>query len=119
MNALLVFLGGGLGALSRYYLSSFIIRAVPSRFPLGIFACNVLGCFLIGLGVGFAAKSAPSWFGPFALIGFLGGFTTFSTFANDSLSLMQAGRAELAWVNIIASIAVGLAAVACGVKLAQ
>ncbi|MBK1835415.1 fluoride efflux transporter CrcB [Roseibacillus ishigakijimensis] len=117
MNLVLVFLGGGLGAVARYGLNSVLTQWLGGRFPLGILACNVLGCFLIGLAAGFAQKTAPGWLGPFVIVGFLGGFTTFSTFSSDNLALLREGSPGLACLNIMASLALGLLAVAWGWRL--
>ena len=64
MNFLLVFLGGGLGALSRFTLTKIITDLCGIKFPLGILTCNLLGCFLIGLAAGHASKTVPDWFAP-------------------------------------------------------
>lgn len=119
MNYLLIFLGGGAGALSRFLLSKAITDLAGIRFPLGILTCNLLGCFLIGLAAGYASKSIPEWFAPFILVGFLGGFTTFSTFANDSYTLLKAGESSLGILNLILSVALGLFAVFLGLKLSS
>ncbi len=123
MHILYIFLGGGLGAVSRFGLSSAIQSFAEHirlhRFPLGIFACNLLGCFLIGCLFGYIASrssSPPAWLHPLAVTGFLGGFTTFSTFALDSQKLFSSSPA-LALLNITASILGGLFAVWLGFKL--
>lgn len=118
MKLFLVFLGGGLGAVSRFALTKTITELCGVKFPWGILACNLLGCFAIGLAVGHASKTAPDWFGPLIIIGFLGGFTTFSTFANDSLSFMKSGDSALAFLNILASVVPGIIAVWWGLKIA-
>ena len=117
MNYLLVFLGGGLGALSRFALTKAISDLSGIKFPLGILTCNLLGCFLIGLAAGYASKTAPDWFGPLLIVGFLGGFTTFSTFSSDSLSLMRSGDASLGLLNILVSVIPGVLAVWWGLRL--
>ncbi|MEM9081774.1 MAG: fluoride efflux transporter CrcB [Verrucomicrobiota bacterium] len=119
MTALLVFLGGGLGALARLGLNEGISKLTGDRFPLGILACNVLGCFLIGLASGYLSRSAPSWFTPLIMIGFLGGFTTFSTFARDTVNLFTERGLALAAANILLSVCVCLFAVLLGLKLSQ
>ena len=119
MKILLIFLGGGLGAISRFALSQAVTSLLGIRFPLGILACNLLGCFLIGLAVGYSSKSAPDWFAPLLVIGFLGGFTTFSTFANDSLSLFEEGHSSLAFTNLLLSVIPGLLAVWGGLKISS
>lgn len=125
MNFLLIFLGGGLGALSRYCLATGVESLVSStklhRFPLGILACNLLGCFCIGLLVGWIATREgghPSWLHPFAVVGFLGAFTTFSSFAMDNHRLMADAPFHVI-SNIIISIIGSLIAVWLGFKLAH
>ncbi|GHC50039.1 fluoride efflux transporter CrcB [Roseibacillus persicicus] len=117
MKLFLVFLGGGLGAVARFTLTKAISDWAGIRFPWGILTCNLLGCFLIGLAAGHASKSAPDWFGPLLIVGFLGGFTTFSTFSNDSLSLIRSGEASLGLINILASVIPGVLAVWLGLRL--
>jgi CrcB protein len=122
MNALLVFLGGGLGSLARFGLSSGIQsiakKTALHQFPLGILVCNLVGCFLIGCVFGFfAQRTAPAWVFPLLTTGFLGGFTTFSTFAKDTHSLWTTGLTHLAIAKIILSVALGIGAVILGLKL--
>ncbi len=122
MNALLVFLGGGLGSLARWSLSAGIQSLAEKtsfhRFPVGIFTCNVLGCFLIGCLFGyFTQKAAPAWVFPLLATGFLGGFTTFSTFAKDTHTMWSGGLTTFAIAQIVLSVLLGLAAVAAGIKL--
>lgn len=119
MNYLLVFLGGGLGALSRFALTKIITDLCGIRFPWGILTCNLIGCFLIGLLAGQVNKTIPEWFGPLVIVGFLGGFTTFSTFANDSLSLLKEENITLGTLNIIGSIILGILTVWWGLKLSS
>jgi CrcB protein len=114
-----VFLGGGLGAVSRYGVSLAAARAFPTAaLPWGTWAVNVAGCFALGLLVPvFAGR--PEWPEPVRLgatTGFLGGLTTFSTFGQETVSL--AGRAPgLALANVGANVLVGLAAAALGAWL--
>jgi|TARA_B110000908_G_scaffold89553_1_gene106536 CrcB protein len=123
VNLLYIFLGGGLGAISRFGLSSGIQSLAEHtrlhRFPIGIFACNILGSFLIGCLFGYIASRGnehPAWLHPLAVTGFLGAFTTFSTFALDSQKLFASSPA-LAILNITASVVGSLAAVWLGFKL--
>ncbi|MBT7958334.1 MAG: fluoride efflux transporter CrcB [Akkermansiaceae bacterium] len=122
MNLIFIFLGGGLGALSRYGVSSSIQSLVENtrlqRFPLGILACNLTGCFLIGLIFGWIVSrngEQSSWFQPLVITGFLGAFTTFSAFALDTQKLFESSPA-LAIVNIAASVAGSLLAIWLGFK---
>ncbi len=123
MNLLYIFLGGGLGAISRFGLSSGIQSLAEHtrlhRFPIGIFACNILGSFLIGCLFGYIASRGnqhPAWLHPLAVTGFLGAFTTFSTFALDTQKLFASSPA-LAILNIAASVVGSLLAVWLGFKL--
>lgn len=117
-----IFLGGGLGALFRYGVSSGIQSLAEQtrlhRFPIGILACNLLGCFLIGLLFGWIASrngDHPAWLHPLAVTGFLGAFTTFSTFALDTQKLFDASPA-LAITNVASSVVGSLFAVWLGFK---
>ena len=121
MNAFLIFLGGGLGALSRWGLSAGIekltLRTALHQFPLGIMVCNVLGCFLIGCVFGHFLQKHPSWVVPLLVTGFLGGFTTFSTFGRDTLEALQNGLPLTAVLNILLSVILGVLAVWAGLRL--
>jgi len=121
MNALLIFLGGGLGALSRWGLSSGIeklsARTSLHQFPLGILACNLLGCFLIGCIFGHFVQKHPAWVFPLLVTGFLGGFTTFSTFGRDTVAAIQNGLPLVAILNILVSVILGVFAVWAGLRL--
>ena len=90
MSWLLVAAGGAIGAVARHALNSLIHqRIVTSRFPVGIFVVNVAGSFAIGLLGGLLASERLAWgqgARTFAIVGVLGGFTTFSSFSFDTLS---------------------------------
>jgi fluoride exporter len=85
--------GGFLGSISRFLASRFVQNIFPSAFPLGTFLVNITGCFLIGLIYGISERSSLLTTGwkMFLAIGFCGGFTTFSTFANENLALLRDG----------------------------
>ncbi len=122
MNLFLIFLGGGLGSLARFGLSSAIQNLATKtslhRFPFGTLSCNVLGCFLIGCLFGyFSNRVAPPWIFPFLATGFLGGFTTFSTFAKETHDLWNGDLTHLTLLKIVISVALGIFSVFLGMKL--
>ena len=114
-NLLLVALGGAGGSVLRYLLSN-----INTSFPWGTFAVNVLGSFLIGLLVGLMSKGVLSPEMKLLLVtGFCGGFTTFSTFANESFSMMKAGDVLLTALYVGASVIIGILAVWGGMTLSN
>ena len=121
---LLIFLGGGLGAVSRWLLSSGVQtlaeKTALKHFPWGILSCNLFGCFLVGTLFGAVAqREHPAWLFPLAVTGFLGGFTTFSAFGNDTRILFFDGFNALAFTNVLVSTIGGIALVFVGFKLAS
>lgn len=116
-NFLFIGLGGFLGAVLRYAVSELVQNwSKVSHFPFGTLAVNLLGCLLIGALA--QLGESKNVFTPEAtsliFLGFLGAFTTFSTFSNDSLNLMRNGQSLLSYLNIGASVVLGLAAVWLG-----
>lgn len=119
MEALAVFLGGGVGSLSRYLLSKYVNGAASTLFPLGTFAVNALGCFAIGfLFTAFEERLAPPELRLLLVTGFLGGFTTFSSFGLETVNLAKGGETFLSLVNVAASVVAGLALVIAGMAVA-
>ena len=113
--------GGALGAVLRYGLSVGCQRLAGGVFPVGTLAVNVAGCLLIGfLG---ALLSGPALLRDELrlglLVGVLGGFTTFSTFGWETFALLNDGEWSRAAANVVASNALGLAAVWLGYRVAQ
>jgi fluoride exporter len=108
--------GGSLGALARYGLDALIEQHVDALFPWSTFAINVSGCFLNGLIVAVVvdALGAPAWLSRGLVIGFLGAYTTFSTFAAETYELTELSHWALAVANVALSAAVGVAAFALG-----
>ncbi len=108
-NVLLIFIGSGLGATARYLLSLQLQGSTPgNKMPWGILTCNLLGCLLIGILFGLLKAHHPNWISPLAMTGFLGGFTTFSTFALDTQKIIQSGNLGLALSYILLSVIGGL-----------
>lgn len=114
-SLLLVAAGGAVGSACRYLIA----RMLETSFPWATFAVNILGSLLIGFLVGLAGRGVVSAEVRLLLVtGFCGGFTTFSTFANESFALMKAGDILLMAAYIAASVTIGVLAVWCGIKLA-
>jgi len=110
VTLLLIGVGGALGSMARYLLSTLVYRLVPSLFPFGTFVVNVVGCVLFGIIVGLAEQRfvlRPDA-RAFLLIGVLGGFTTFSTFAFESFELLRDGQFTSAAVNVVGQVVAGI-----------
>jgi fluoride exporter len=116
---LFVFLGGGLGSVCRFGLGH-LTAGYRWQFPWATFAANVLACFLLGIFVMLNAKGRLGGQMPVLLMaGFCGGFSTFSTFSNETVQMMLAGDWLKAGVYIIASVLVCLMAVYWGLKFIE
>jgi fluoride exporter len=116
-SILMVALGGALGSVARYLTVLGAARLVPG-FPAGVMVANVLGSVLVG--ILFVALTGPrAALSPLLIMGFLGGFTTFSTFSLDAFRLWEGGAAGLAVAYVLGSVALSLAGVATGVWLAR
>lgn len=111
-TVLLVGLGGGLGSIFRYGLALFVNKHFYSFFPLATFLANIIGCFLIGFLLGLFERH--QWTEPdikiFFVVGFCGGFTTFSTFAIENVTLVQSNQTLIAFAYIAFSVLTGLLA---------
>ncbi len=121
-DLLYVGLGGGIGSIARYLTSHLSTQFFKNDwFFMGTFTVNILGCFLIGLLSGWLlAKSGDTdAYRVLFIVGFCGGFTTFSTFANENLKLFQSGNYFLLASYLTASIVLGIAAVWLGMRLVK
>lgn len=121
MTVLLVAVGGGVGAVLRYWLGSAVqgSAAATGSFPLGTLVVNVCGCFAIGILAELAdRRGLPAEARAFLMVGILGGFTTFSAFANESVNAVRAGAAAVGVLNVVASVVLCLAATWTGRTLA-
>jgi CrcB protein len=116
-----VVLGSALGGIARYFLSGVIARRVGETFPWGTLSINVSGAFLIGV-FGALARDNASWFAApnpwlFAVTGFLGCYTTVSSFSLQTLSLARDGEGGRAIGYVAISVALSIGAVAVGFAL--
>jgi CrcB protein len=118
MNAMvLVFLGGGLGSVARYAVNLAAGRTFGTTFPWGIMGINIAGSLLMGLLVGWLGARATGFDAAtrlFVATGVLGGFTTFSTFSLDAVTLWERGAQGAAIAYVAASVLVALVALTIG-----
>lgn len=113
-------LGGMLGACSRYGVTQFVISRSDASFPFGTLLVNASGSLVIGVVVVvlLATEAAPAW-RLFLVTGVLGGYTTFSAFSLETLTLIEDGQWRAAALYVVASTAIGLAACWGGATLAR
>jgi len=121
MKYLLIVLCGGAGSLARYLTGMAVTARLGSRFPWGTLAANVAGSFLIGLIMTLLTERvtvSPNW--RFALVvGFLGGYTTFSSFEWETFAAVREGGFWIGAANVAGSVTLGYAAVWVGSMLAR
>ncbi|NEJ73728.1 fluoride efflux transporter CrcB [Rhizobium phaseoli] len=119
IQALLVAVGGAIGSLLRYYVGQWTLRLMGPAFPWGTLAVNVAGCFVIGVFAELIARrfNASVELRLLLITGFLGGFTTFSAFSLDAISLFERGEAVAGGIYIAASVGLSMAAVMAGLAV--
>jgi len=121
LNILIIGIGGFLGAIARYGAALWIGQRWGRTFPLGTFVINVSGSFLIGLLMTLFAERYlvnPQW-RLLLVVGFLGAYTTFSTFEYETGALLKDSEWLLAMLNVVASVVVGFIALKLGEVLAK
>src|SRR3989338_11714652 len=121
-NAMLIFFGGGLGSILRYWLSMATYTWLGRLFPYGTLVVNIMGSFLMGLLTVLLVERMHHHVDPLRallLFGLLGGFTTFSSFTMETWSLLEDGEVAKACLNIAGSVSLCLLAVAIGVLLGR
>ena len=119
LGVLLVALGGGIGSATRYLVGGWFAGRFGPAFPYGTFVINVTGSFIIGVFLAFAQERvslSPYWRLFFA-VGFVGGYTTFSTFEYESVRLLQDGEMLLGAVYLIGSVVTGAVGAVMGIAL--
>jgi CrcB protein len=111
-----VALGGALGASARYGVDRLIEQRTSSVFPWATFTINVTGCFVIGLLTASIVEKQhlPAWLRVGLVVGVVGGYTTFSTFAQETYELGEVHQLTTAFAYVAASVVLGLAAVYAG-----
>lgn len=113
-------LGSCLGGIARYLLGQFVQHKFLSTFPYGTLSVNLIGCFLIGIVFALGERGVVSVEWRFFLAtGFLGGFTTFSSFSNEAIGLFRTGQMFQAFTYILSSVVIGLLATFAGIYLTR
>jgi CrcB protein len=116
-SLLWVMIGGALGAASRYLIGGWVLRKLGVVFPWGTFVINLSGCLILGFFFGVRESqrhTIPAFLTPGFAIGFVGAYTTFSTFAVETIRLMEVRSYALALGNVAASVVLGLIAAILG-----
>lgn len=121
MRFVLVLLGGALGALARYLVDGWILSRLDTGFPFGTLVVNLSGSFLLGLLSVLTVERllVPGEWRIFLGVGFLGAYTTFSTWQYETFRLLEAGQWPAGLVNLFGSAVAGFAALALGVLVAR
>jgi fluoride exporter len=118
---LFIAFGGALGSMTRYWVGSTISSRMGTKFPYGTFVINITACVIIGFSLTFLAKRAdlnPAW--RFLVpVGFVGAYSTFSTYEWETLSTIRSGAFLLATFYAVSSLILGLAAVWGGAMIAE
>ncbi|TCS61464.1 fluoride efflux transporter CrcB [Primorskyibacter sedentarius] len=110
-----VALGGAIGASARYLTGVGILRVFGQMgFPLGVITVNVLGSFIMGAFVVFAANKGLTHWAPFVMTGMLGGFTTFSSFSLETVTLIERGAFGLATLYVLLSVGLSIGGLMLG-----
>ena len=114
-----VALGGALGASGRYLVNITLPKLLGHGFPFATMTVNALGSFFMGVLVVVLAEKSGNRFAPFLMTGVLGGFTTFSAFSLDALTIWERGQSALAAGYVIASVVLSLLGIMAGMALAR
>lgn len=123
MNAyLLVAIGGALGSMARYGTGVLVGKFWTSSFPLGTMLINIAGSIAMGLFIGYLVRTTPSWQADgrlFVAVGIFGGFTTFSSFSLDAISMIERGEWGQALLYVLVSVLVGIGGLYAGLMLVR
>ncbi len=115
-----VALGGAIGAVLRFLWGMGVLRVTgPSEFPIAILSANILGSFLMGLFVVIAAQRGLTHLSPFVMTGLLGGFTTFSAFSLETMTLIERGQMGSAVIYVALSVGLSIVGLAFGLFCAR
>lgn len=117
MKYVIIAVGGAIGSMLRYWVGAYVSGRMGARFPYGTFVINVTACFLIGLVMTVLTEKtqwSPNW-RYLIPIGFLGGYSTFSSFEYETFRVFQNSELLVAGLNVVLSVGVGFLAVWLGV----
>jgi len=121
-SILLVGAGGAIGAMARFGVTSLVGRLWPSGFPLATLIVNIVGSFAMGLLIGWLARTLPPWQNEarlFIAVGLLGGFTTFSAFSLDTITLIERGAVAQAALYVLLSVALSVLGLYLGLLITR
>src|ERR1700712_1005333 len=119
---LFVAAGGALGSVARYGTGVLVGKAWDATFPLATMLINIAGSLAMGLFIGYLVRTTQSWQGDarlFVAVGIFGGFTTFSSFSLDAISMLERGEIGLALLYMLVSVLVGIGALYGGLLLVR
>ncbi|TYB88493.1 fluoride efflux transporter CrcB [Oceaniovalibus sp. ACAM 378] len=114
-----VALGGAIGASARFLTGVAVLRITGPGFPLGVMVANILGSFVMGAFVVWAANRSMTHLAPFVVTGVLGGYTTFSAFSLETITMIERGQAGSAALYMILSVGGALGAIMLGMMTAR
>lgn len=114
-------LGGSIGAIARYWVGAVVTSRLGTRFPYGTFVINMTACVILGFSLTFLSRRSgwsPAW-RYLVPVGFVGAYSTFSTYEWETLSTLRSGAFSLSALYAFSSLILGLVAVWCGIMLAE
>jgi CrcB protein len=111
--------GGALGAMARYGVGVAAVRALGHGFPVGVLSVNIFGSFLMGVFVVLAAQRGLTGWAPFVMTGVLGGFTTFSAFSLEAVTLYERGELTQAGLYVGLSVVLSIGGLVLGLLITR
>lgn len=121
IKLMVIFLGGGIGSVARFGLSRFTGQYLGSSFPFGTLAVNVASCIFLGLILGLTSEKylVNPAIRLFFIVGFCGGFSTFSTFTFETMELLRLGQVSYAIANILLNLLLCIGSLAGGIYISK
>lgn len=121
VDIIVVAVGGAIGAVGRHLIGTYISKSFSGSFPMSTFLINIVGCFLMGLLMSSVVQKeiAETTWRLFLCVGVLGGFTTFSSFGYEALSMLYAGKTMMAGLYAGSSVIAGLFSAGTGMLVAR